>query len=172
MISFYISRVFMLIGLVAFQVLVLNNLGISYYINPYIYPLFLLLLPYNTPHWLLMLLGFGMGLAVDFFSNTSGMHAAATVLMAFMLPTIVKLITPKTALETDDRPNIRNLGITWFITYAGILLFVHHLTFFLLEVFSLHNFFSTITKTIVSVAVSLLFATLLAYLFSPEKKRS
>ena len=171
MISFYISRVFMLLGLVAFQVLVLNNLGISYYINPYIYPLFLLMLPFSTPTWALMLIGFFLGLTVDFFSNTSGMHAAATVFMAFIQPTVMRLTTSKTALETDDRPNVRSLGLNWFLTYASILLLVHHFIYFLLEIFSLHNLFSTLSKTIISAAVSLLFATLIAYLYSPEKKR-
>src|SRR5687768_5226289 len=114
MIGFYITRVLMLVGLVAFQVLVLNNLNFSFYINPYIYPLFLLLLPFRTPHWLLMIIGFAIGITVDMFSSTEGMHAAATVFMAFVQPSITRLITPKNALETDERPNVRSLGLTWF----------------------------------------------------------
>jgi rod shape-determining protein MreD len=158
--------------LVAFQVLVLNNLGISYYINPYVYPLFIIMLPFSTPRWLLMLIAFVVGFTVDFFSNTAGMHAAATVFMAFLQPTVVRLFTSKTALETDDRPNIRTLGLTWFFTYASFLLLIHHFIYFLLEIFSLNNLFTTLSKTVLSCAVSMLFATLIAYLYSPEKKRT
>jgi rod shape-determining protein MreD len=172
MIGFYITRVLMLIGLMGFQVLVLNNLDFSFYINPYIYPLFLLLLPFRTPHWLLMLIAFGMGITVDVFSNAEGMHAAATVFMAFVQPSITRLITPKNALETDERPNIRSLGLTWFLTYSGILILIHHTIYFFLEIFSFYNLFTTLSKIIISGATSLLFITLLAYLFSPEKKRS
>ena len=172
MIGFYISRGFLLIGLMTFQILVLNRLDINYYINPYIYPLFLMLLPFSTPSWVLMLFGFGMGIIMDYFCNTSGMHAAATVFMAYLQPSIARLITPKNAMETDDRPNVRSIGLTWFLTYSSILLFIHHFIYFQLEIFSFSKLFSTLSKTVISCATSVLFVTLIAYLFSPEKKRS
>ena len=80
--------------LVLIQVLILNNLLLPGVFNPYIYPLFLLLLPIRMPIWLLLLVGFVAGLTIDLFSNTMGMHAAASVLLCFMRPQVLKLIEP------------------------------------------------------------------------------
>lgn len=59
--------------------------------TPIIYPLILLVMPVNTPHWLLMVLGFITGLTMDMFSNTPGMHAASMVLICYLRPFILKL---------------------------------------------------------------------------------
>jgi len=75
-----ILRMFILI---LFQVFVLNNIQVSGYINPYMYVLFILLLPFETPRWLLLISGFAIGISIDLFANTPGMHASATVFMAF-----------------------------------------------------------------------------------------
>ena len=50
------------------------------FIVPYLYFLFILWLPYNTPRAGLTLLGFLFGLALDFFTKTPGLHAAACAL--------------------------------------------------------------------------------------------
>lgn len=76
----------MLVVLVLLQVLLLNNIQFSGYINPYMYVLFILLLPFETPRYLLLLLGFFLGLLVDIFSNTPGFHASATTFLAFCAP--------------------------------------------------------------------------------------
>ncbi|MFZ4059415.1 MAG: rod shape-determining protein MreD, partial [Ferruginibacter sp.] len=69
-----ISRFFLLILL---QVLVFNNMHLNGYINPYVYVLFILLLPFETPQWLLLISAFLLGFGVDLFSDTMGMHTAA-----------------------------------------------------------------------------------------------
>ena len=79
--------------LVLFQVLVVNHIRLGGYVHPYIYMIFILLLPINIQNWQLLLLGFGLGLAVDLFTGTPGLHAGATTLMAFCRPRIIKLIS-------------------------------------------------------------------------------
>src|SRR5580658_7192394 len=111
-------QLFRFIILVGIQVLVLNNLELNGVFNPYIYPLFILLLPINTPKWLLLLLGFGTGLVIDMFSNTMGMHAAATTLLAYMRPYILNVLQPSGGYEPEDKPTLSNMGFRWFITYS------------------------------------------------------
>ena len=82
----------MFISLVLVQVLVLNYIQFSGYINPYIYVLFVLLLPVSTPRYAVVMLGFFIGLVIDIFSNTAGMHASATTFMAFVRPYVINLI--------------------------------------------------------------------------------
>lgn len=159
------------VGLLLLQVLVLNHLELSYYINPYIYPLIIIMLPFRISQAALMFIAFVCGLALDVFSNTMGMHAAALVAVAFFRPYVISAITPKTGYEIADKPGIRVFGFTWYLAYSGILLLIHHLIYFYLEIFSFSNAFSTLVKVLLSEVFSLLFAILLAYLFSKEKRR-
>ena len=86
-----LQNIFRFILLVLFQVLVLNNIQFLGYINPYLYILFILSLPVQMPRWFLLVLAFILGLSIDIFSNTLGMHAFATVFVAFFREGIIKL---------------------------------------------------------------------------------
>ncbi len=88
-----LQNIFRFILLVLLQVLVLNNIQFMGYINPYLYILFILSLPYQTPKWFVLLLGFRLGLTIDVCSNTMGMHAFATVFVAFLRGGTIKLFT-------------------------------------------------------------------------------
>lgn len=166
-----LSYIFGYFGLVLFQVLVLNRLDLSFYINPYIYPFFILVLPFRMQHWILMLVAFFSGLLMDAFSGTAGLHSAALVFLAFVRPYWINVITPKGGYEAEDRPSIRGQGFSWFVLYSFVLVFLHHFFYFFLEVFSLSSAFSTVGKTLLSTIVSTILIVLMAYLFSRERKR-
>ena len=71
------------------QVLIMNNMQFSRFVNPYFYVLFILLLPINFPRYLLLILGFVLGITIDVFSNTPGIHASSAVFMAFLRPYVI-----------------------------------------------------------------------------------
>ena len=151
------------IGLVLIQVLVLNNVQISGYINPYLYVLFILLLPFEIPGWLLLFLSFVMGLSIDIFpqgvagsGNTLGIHTAATVLMAFIRPFVLSWINPRDEYESGTIPGARDYGINWYFLYSLILISIHHFTLFYLEDFSLRHFFHTFIRFIFSTLFTFL----------------
>jgi len=75
--------------LIMAQVLVFNNIQFSGYVNPYVYIMFILLLPVDIPAWLLLLLSFATGLIIDFFSGTPGMHTSATLTAGFVRPYVL-----------------------------------------------------------------------------------
>ena len=91
--------------LVFFQVLILNNIQLGGYINPYFYIYFILLLPFETPRWLLLILSFLLGLTIDVFVNTPGVNAAACVLMAFARPFVITSISTGTDLSRPQNNN-------------------------------------------------------------------
>lgn len=157
--------------LVLLQVLVLNNLQLPGVFNPYIYPLFLLLLPLRMPLWLLLLLGFLSGLTLDLFSNTMGMHAAASVLLCFMRPQVLKLIEPSGGYEQTDKPTLSHMGFRWFATYAAILVVIHHLFFFFLETLEFGQVGFMLLKIILSTALSLLLIFLIEFFFISRKSK-
>jgi rod shape-determining protein MreD len=150
--------------LILFQVLVLNNIQFSGFVNPFMYVLFILLLPFETPRWVLLVSGFLLGLSVDIFSNTLGLHASATLFMAFLRPYVLRVISPRDGYETGTYPRVFYYGITWFLNYAIILVFAHHLFLFYLEVFRFSEFFRTLLRVILSSSFSILFIVLSQYI--------
>jgi hypothetical protein len=135
-----------------------------------VYPLFLLLMPFNLGVIAGMGIGFAYGLLIDYFSNTFGLHASACIMIMYLRPTILKYISPKNGYDLTLIPSIRDMGYFWFLYYAGIVLFIHHLWFFLFEYFSLSNFFLVLLKTVVSLFFSILFMVIWQFLMLRPSK--
>ncbi len=157
--------------LVALQVFVVNQMLQYNLVNPFIYPLFILLLPVNTSFLLVLFLSFTLGLAVDLLQFTSGIHAAATVFMGFLRIFFLRTLLSKENYEKNITPDIRNKGLAWFSVYAFVLLFFHHLMLYFLEVFTFAEFEFTMMKTLLSVIASLVIIILLEYLLIPVSKK-
>ena len=139
-----------IIMLVFFQVFILNNIQFSGFVNPYFYVLFILLLPFETPKWLLLTLGFVLGLSIDLFSNTPGLHASATVFMAFLRPLVLDYFAPRDGYESGTFPRVYYYGFVWFFQYSSILILAHHFFLFYIEVFRLDDFFLTFWRVVLS----------------------
>ncbi len=142
------------IVLVLSQVLFLNQVQFSGFINPYIYILFIMLLPVNAPKYILLLSAFAIGLTVDIFSNTLGIHAFASVFISYLRPLIIGVITNR---EEDmlEYPGMAQNGFLWFLYYTALMVVIHHLVLFYVEVFSFVNFFDTLYRVILSSVFSI-----------------
>ena len=139
---------------IIFQVLVMDNVMINGYMIPYIYLLFILLMPFETPLWVLLVSGFILGLSIDLFENTPGMHTAATVLVAFIRPYLLKMLASRDGYEPETFPRIHYYGFVWFLKYTLIIVVIHHFALFYLEVFQLKDFLSTLLRVILSSILS------------------
>jgi hypothetical protein len=117
-------------------------------------------MPFETPGWLLLTVAFILGLSVDVFSHTIGMHTSATVFMAFLRPYVLHSISPRDGYEFGTYPRIHYYGFTWFLKYALILVFFHHLFLFYIEVFRFVEFFDTLLRVILSTIFSVIFIVL------------
>jgi len=137
-----------------FQVLVMDNVMINGYMVPYIYLLFILLMPFETPLWIQLLSGFALGLSIDLFEHTLGIHTFATVLIAFFRPYLLNLLAPRDGYEPDTYPRIHYYGFIWFLKYTLIIVVIHHFALFYLEVFRLQDFLSTLLRVILSSFLS------------------
>ena len=135
----------MFIVLVLIQVLVLNQIQFSGYINPYIYILFIMLLPVNAPEYVVLILAFLIGITIDFFSNSLGIHAAATTFAGFARPFIIRIISNREE-DRNEYPGMKQNGFSWFLYYTIAFVFLHHLVLFYLEVFTFHHFFYTLFR--------------------------
>jgi hypothetical protein len=140
----------------ALQVVVFNNLQLNTYVNVFIYTGFILLLPFETSGGLLLLVSFLMGLLMDVFTNTGGLHAAASTFMAFCRPGVLRFISPREGYDSASSPTISSMGISWFVMYALLLLLLHNFVCFFLEVFRMSEFFFTMAKIILTTFVTVL----------------
>ena len=147
-------NIFRFVVVVLFQVLVMDNVMLNGYMVPYVYLLFILLMPFETPRWIVLISGFMLGLGIDLFEHTPGMHTAASVLLAFVRPYILSLLAPRDGYEPETFPRVHFYGFTWFLKYTLLMVLVHHLALFYLEVFQLQNFFSTLSRVILSSILS------------------
>jgi len=151
-----------------FKSIDLDTNGFSYF-TIFIYPVFILLLPIRTPTVLVVLLGFLLGLTVDVFYDSLGVHAGASVFSAFIRSTILHLLEPRGGYEVNASPTKSNYGINFFFKYAAIFMFFHIVVYFSLEIFTPVYFNEIFIRTGFSFILSLLFIIIYQYLFNPKE---
>lgn len=165
--------------IIMIQALLLNKITLRWWSQPsgfpvfipYVYPLFILLLPFETPVWLLLMLGFVTGVTMDSFMNTAGMHACATVLIAYLRTNVLNALLPKNLAEYPNQsPSVKNMGWMPFLVYAAFLIIIHHAVFFSVELWSLSNISYLLLKIAASTATSMLF--IIAYLLLFTRQQS
>ncbi len=155
MISKVARYTFQFLLLILFQGLILNNIQLNGYINPYLYVLFILILPIETNKWVVLLLGFILGLSVDVFTSTMGMHTCATLVLAFSRVYLLRLMAPRGGYEFNATPTVSSMGVLWYLMYTSVLVFIHHLFLFYIEVFKFSQFFHTFFRLSLSFVFTL-----------------
>ncbi len=156
--------------LVLLQGLIFNELNLwKGMAIPYVYILFILLLPLETPRWAELLLGLITGLALDMFTNTVGIHASACVALAYVRPLLLKAIAPRDGYEFGQKASIADFGLNWYLKYAVVLVVIHHTWLFVVEVYSFNGFGFTILRILMSSALTLVLILLTQYLTYPRK---
>jgi len=154
----FILAFILLIGL---QLFVFNNIQYSGYINPYIYVMFIILLPVSIPSWIVLLISFFTGFVIDAFSGTMGVHTFATVMAGFAKPWLMSLNVTHDPSDAGAAVSIKNYGLRWFSIITLMVVLIHHLTLFYVEIFSFSGFFRTLLRVLVSTAFSTFFIILL-----------
>ena len=152
----YINPILWFLGLIGLQVFILNNTHFLGVFLPIVYIYALLRWPPNTSPSLVILLGFLLGLSVDVLTNTPGLNASATTLIAFLRYPTLRLFVSKEDLGS------KNIGETTlangaFWKYTVLLVFIHHATLLILEAFSFSNIFLLILKIPVCTLLTLVF---------------
>jgi hypothetical protein len=145
--------------------LVLFGLGWNFF-----YLGFLLFLPIRTPVALQLLLAFGIGLTIDVAHDTGGLHAAAAVLLAYLRPYVLSLLTPRDGYDAQDTVNVHQMGWQWFMVYLAMLVSLHHLAFFFLELGSFQHPLLTLSRVGVSIAYTSVVMLIVQLLFFPVRR--
>jgi hypothetical protein len=166
----FVTHIIRFVVFVLVQALILNHLEFGWGILIMVYPLFIFLLPNDLKITFSLIIAFSMGFAIDLLSDTFGIHASALVVFAYLKPLVFARFAKQDNYENLKEANIYTMGTSWFIYTFGILLFFHHLWFFLFEIANFGEIIYIFQKTVLSLIVSFLFSVGLQIIFVPKPK--
>src|SRR5690554_5180311 len=152
------------------QGLIFGQLDFGWGVYPMIYPLFIILLPFDMKPINIMILAFLVGIGVDFFMNTFGLHASAAVVAAFFRPAIYRKFSPRDDYDVLKEPSATEQGYGWFLKVSDSIVVIHHLWFFILEYFKWSSLKEIILSTIFSSLLTLIIFIIIQILFFKKPK--
>lgn len=156
------SKIFDIVRLVIFallQVLIMNNIDFFGYADPYIYMLFILLLPLDRDKYLVLVYAFLLGLLVDLFENTGGVNAFVLVFITFMRGGLVKFLQPE-AIQQEEKLSLSKFSFLQWTIYLVILIFAHHFLLDWIQVFSLDQWENLLERSALGASLTLLICIL------------
>ena len=163
-----VRNVYLCVFLVLLQVLIFNNVEYWGYVNPMVYIVFILLLPYRENRTPSLVAAFLIGLCIDIFSNTGGLHAASSVLIAYLRNPILLTVFGKN-FEYQEL-DLLAYPFSKIFSYTTLMVVVHHTLFYFLEVFNFNHLFLTLAKIVGASIFTIIVCLLFIYLFSKNKK--
>ncbi|HEY4619011.1 MAG TPA: rod shape-determining protein MreD [Flavobacterium sp.] len=154
--------------LLAAQIVIFNNMNFLGYIIPLPYILFIILYPVNGNRSGLLLASFLLGLTMDFFSNSGGIHATACLILAYVRPTIFKFsFGISYEYQTIKLNDVLTPERFSFILMSVV---IHHVTLFILEAFQISFFWDILLRTLLSTVFTIISCIIIIYLIKPNKR--
>lgn len=149
------------------QIVIFKNINLFGYLNPYPYILFILLYPVNANRAAFLLASFLLGLTLDLFSNSGGIHATACLVLAYIRPTLFKfafgLSYEYQTIKINDRLSPERF------TFILTSIFIHHFIMFMLVYFKFIFILDALLETLFTTIFTLAISVLIIYLFKPSK---
>ena len=161
--SFFRFTIFLIL-----QVLVLNHFNLFGFINPLVYVAWVILYPIKKSKTGLLIFSFLLGLSIDFFADSGGINAAATLFVAYIRLPILNMVIGKSDFD-HVLFNIRSIPLLKSIAYIAIISFIHHFIIFGLEYYSINAFFTILYDTFITGIFTILLIVLGVILFTGRK---
>jgi len=155
--------------LLAAQIFIFNEMDFYGYINPYPYILFILLYPVNGNKFGLLLASFFLGIVMDMFCDSGGVHAAACVVLAYVRPTFFKFSFGVSYEYQTVRINDKLTPERFSFLLISVL--THHIILFSLEIFKFSFILNILLRTLLSTVFTLILCIITIYIFKPSSKR-
>ncbi len=152
----------------ALQILLFNNINLFGYLNPFPYILFILLYPVNSNKSILLISSFALGILLDMFVNSGGIHAMASLVLAYIRPSLFKfafgLSYEYQTVRIADKISPER------ITLLLLAIFIHHFILFFFEFFRIDLFFDILMRTLLNTVLTFIISILIIYLIKPTKR--
>lgn len=161
-------NLFRFIILLSLQVIVFNNINLFGFISPFPYILFIILYPVNGNKSGLLVASFLLGIILDMFSNSGGIHTTASLLLAYFRPSIFKF-----AFGVSYEYQTIKLNETLTperFSFLLVAVVLHHLVLFIFEAFQFSLLWDILIRTLLSSIVTLIICIIIIYLIKPNKR--
>lgn len=156
--------------IILIQVLLLNNMQFAGFINPQLYVVIIILLPLGVSKPLSLLIGFCLGLFIDIFTSTLGLHAAAATFAAYIRPYLLRIMSPKDGYSFIESPTADRMGWNWFLYFSSMMILGHHLFLFISEAFHFREIWNTLFRVLASSLFTLILVVTYQMLTFNRKK--
>lgn len=166
--STLLLNIFRFTILLALQIVIFNNINFLGYVNPFPYILFIILYPVNGNRAGLLVASFLLGLCMDIFCNSGGVHTTACLILAYIRPYIFRF-SFGISYEYQTVKIADKLSPERF-SFLLIAITLHHFTLFLLEIFRFNFFWEILLRTLLSTVFTLIICIIILYLIKPSKR--
>ncbi|MDO4880612.1 MAG: rod shape-determining protein MreD [Capnocytophaga sp.] len=160
--------IFQLALLIVIQVVVLNKINFSGYADPMLYLCFFMTYPVRQYNGVLLLLATLSGFIMDWFSDTGGVYACATLCVTFIRPLLIRVFFGQNF--ENQSINLLQVSVGIRILYILLFVFIFQILFYLFEIFSFQQFIYAFDKIIVSTLITFIFCFLFFHIFGKNKK--
>lgn len=150
------------------QVMIFNNIDLFGFINPFPYILFIILYPVNGNKSGLLAASFFLGLLMDMFWNSGGVHAAACLVLAYVRPAIFKFSFGLSYEYQTVRLN--DVLTPERFSFLLIAVVIHHLVLFVLEVFKISFLWDILVRTFLTTIFTIITCIIIIYIIKPSKR--
>lgn len=166
--STLIVNFFRFVLLLVIQIILFNNMNFYGYVSPFPYILFIILYPVNGNKTVLLISSFILGIIMDMFTNSGGVHATACLLLAYFRPYIFKF---SFGLSYEYQTVKLNDVLTpERFSFLVIAIVFHHFVLFTLEAFEFSFILDVLLRTVLSTVFTLLLSITIIYLIKPNKR--
>jgi len=166
--STILLNIFRFVLLILTQVLIFNNLNFMGFINPMVYVIFFYWYPIKANRALFMIIAFLLGFIIDIFSDTMALNALASLTIAYSRPVLMRFcFGVNYEFQNFSFKNTTNIQR---VTLLALMVLIHHLIFFSLEILSIDHILLILKKVFATGIVTLILCTLFSSLFSPKSE--
>lgn len=152
------------------QVIIFNRFFFWGYLNPYVYVLLIIFLPTTLSRASVLLWAFAAGFTVDLFENSAGIHAAASVFLAYIRPVFFGYLSRGTDLNRESL-RFREIAPLALSIYAFLSILIHHFALFLIESFTFREIGMILARTITSAGFTFLFVLMFQLIVFRRRNR-
>ncbi|SHM54250.1 rod shape-determining protein MreD [Cyclobacterium lianum] len=152
------------------QVFILKDLVLFGYAFSFLYVFFILGLPHEMPAIPIMLIGFFMGILIDLFYDSLGMHAASAVLLGFLRNPWIQVNTPTGGYDDNVPPTLLNMGMGWYLFYSIPLILIHHLLFFYIDILGTELYLPFVIRVAGSLAFTFILGIIVQAVFYKKER--
>jgi rod shape-determining protein MreD len=166
--SALLVNIFRFIMLLTIQIVIFNNMNFLGYISPFPYILYIILYPVNSNRTSLIASSFLLGLTMDMFCNSGGIHAMACLVLAYYRPYIFKF---SFGLSYEYQTIKLNESLTpERFSFILVSVLLHHIVLFILEAFQFKFIWDILLRSLFSTLFTLIISIIIIYLIKPNKR--